>query len=64
MIAPETLADLARRVARLSINRRDPEQFFIERSELAAELRRLASQSVDVRKYSRPFTVMPRHDAE
>jgi hypothetical protein len=64
MIDREILAELARRVARLSINRRDPEQFFIERSELAAELRRLASHSVDVRKYPLPFTVMPRHDAK
>jgi hypothetical protein len=39
---PGTLEDLAERVRRLSPDRRDPEQFHIEKSELAAELRRLA----------------------
>jgi len=33
---------LASRVARLTISRRDPESFFIERSEIANELRRIA----------------------
>jgi hypothetical protein len=36
------LEALARRVVRLSPDRRDPEQFHMEKSELAAELRRLA----------------------
>lgn len=39
---PDTLEALAERVRRLSPSRRDPEQFHIEKSELAAELRRLA----------------------
>jgi hypothetical protein len=36
------LADIASRVARLTVDRRDPEKFFVDRSELAAALRRLA----------------------
>lgn len=36
------LAQLAKRIDRLSISRIDPEKFFADRSELAAELRRLA----------------------
>ena len=38
----EVLADLARRLERLRPSHRDPEAFFVERSEIAAELRRLA----------------------
>lgn len=40
-----TLADLdeiASRVQRLTVHRRDPERFFEERSEIAHELRKLA----------------------
>lgn len=33
--------DLARQVERLSVSRRDPEAFFVERSEIAAALRGL-----------------------
>ncbi|MCC3245096.1 hypothetical protein LG047_07160 [Methylocystis sp. WRRC1] len=38
----EKLLDLSRRVAMLTVSRRDPEAFFAERSEIAHELRRLA----------------------
>ena len=38
----QALADLARRLERLRPSHRDPEQFHIEKSEIAAELRRLA----------------------
>lgn len=40
--APETLEHLARQVARLVPDRRDPERFHIEKSEVVAELRKLA----------------------
>lgn len=62
----DPLTALAARINRLTINRRDPEQFFIERSEIAAELRRLAGQqsSAPVRKYSQTFTQMTRPDAK
>jgi hypothetical protein len=43
---PEALEDLARRVARLRPCWRDPERFFEARSEIAAELRRMARQGV------------------
>jgi hypothetical protein len=36
------LADLARRVSRLTIDRRDPEKFHCDKSEIAHDLRRLA----------------------
>ena len=39
--AAELCDGLARRVERLSISRRDPEAFFVERSEIAAALRDL-----------------------
>jgi hypothetical protein len=53
MTPAEALVDLARRVARLSPDRRDPERFFEERSDLVAELRKLAREqsSVSVCKY-------------
>lgn len=38
----ERLADIAHQVARLSIDRRNPERFFEDRSEIAHELRKLA----------------------
>jgi hypothetical protein len=41
-VDPDTLARLARDVARLAPDRRDPERFHVEKSEIAAELRRLA----------------------
>lgn len=47
MTAPQTayeLRELAERVRRLSPSHRDPERFFVERSELAAMLRRLAEE--------------------
>jgi hypothetical protein len=40
---------LASRVARLTISRRDPESFFIERSEIANELRRIAGTATSRR---------------
>ncbi|MGC9271752.1 hypothetical protein [Acidiphilium sp.] len=41
------LLDLARRVQRLSPDRRDPERYHAEKSEIAAELRRLASTPIN-----------------
>ncbi len=38
----ETLHEMARRVERLTISRRDPEAFFVERSEIADALRKEA----------------------
>ncbi|HQT86803.1 hypothetical protein [Acidiphilium rubrum] len=38
----ETLAELAARVQRLAPDRRDPERYYCEKSEIAAALRRLA----------------------
>jgi len=66
MTDTEILADLARRVARLSPDRRDPEKYHMEKSEIAAALRRIASQrsSDPVRKYSHTFTQMTRPDAK
>ena len=40
--ASQHLEDLARRVDRLVPSHRDPERFHLEKSEVAAELRRLA----------------------
>lgn len=42
--APGTLDALAERVVRLSPSHRDPERFHEEKSEVAAELRRLARE--------------------
>lgn len=36
------VADLAERVARLSVSHRDPEAFFVRKSEIAAELHEVA----------------------
>ena len=44
MTQREALTDLARRVQRLSPDRRDPERYHAEKSEIAAELRRIAGQ--------------------
>ncbi len=41
---PCRLAALARRVVRLSPSRHDPEQFHLDKSEIVAELRRLARE--------------------
>lgn len=38
------LRELADRVNRLTVSRRDPDRFFEERSEISAELRRIADQ--------------------
>jgi predicted ATP-binding protein involved in virulence len=38
------VADIAERVARLAPSHRDPEEFHIRKSDLAAELRRVARQ--------------------
>ncbi|WP_286702490.1 hypothetical protein [Acidiphilium sp. 37-64-53] len=66
MTSPETLLDLASRIARLSPDRRDPEKYHAEKSEIAAELRRLAGQqsSATVHKYSSLFAPMTRPDAK
>jgi hypothetical protein len=40
--APQTLARIAEKVRRLSPSQRDPEQFHIDKSEIEADLRRLA----------------------
>jgi hypothetical protein len=39
----EHLRDIANRVQRLGPNRRDPERFHVDKAELVAELRRLAT---------------------
>lgn len=36
------MLELARRVARLTVSHRDPESFYVERSEIAAELRKIS----------------------
>jgi|GEM_PF-3131148 len=41
-VPADRLEELASRVLRLTISRRDPEQFFVERSDIAGEMRRLA----------------------
>ena len=41
----KTLADLARRVARLGPDHRDPERYHLEKSEIVAELRRMAREA-------------------
>ena len=38
----DVIADIAERVARLSVHRRDPEAFHIQKSDLAHELRAVA----------------------
>lgn len=40
--SPEALHEIACRVERLTISRRDPEAFFVERSEIANALRKEA----------------------
>lgn len=40
----EAIADLANRVGRLTIDRHDPERFHVDRSEIVADLRRLAAR--------------------
>lgn len=46
----ETLDDIARRIERLTISRRDPDRFFEERSEIAELVRKEAWK----RRVSRP----------
>ncbi|WP_062223148.1 hypothetical protein [Aureimonas sp. D3] len=41
-VSPEMLHEMARRVERLTVSRRDPEAFFVERSEIADALRKEA----------------------
>ncbi len=43
---PDDLADLARRLARLAPDRRDPERYFMEKSEIIAALRRIAKLGI------------------
>lgn len=50
MTQHEALAALANRVQRLSPDRRDPERYHAEKSEIAAELRRLARADEQSRK--------------
>lgn len=45
--------DLAQRVERLTIDRRDPERFFLERSEIVDALRRLARESAQMERRRR-----------
>jgi hypothetical protein len=54
MTQRETLLDLADRVRRLGPDRRDPERFHVEKSELAAELRRLAQSTKTPTAAARP----------
>ena len=42
----DDLADLARRLARLAPDRRDPERYFVEKSEIIAALRRIAQRGI------------------
>lgn len=42
MTAPATLSTLANRVSRLSPDRRDPEQWHLEKDDIAKSLRRIA----------------------
>jgi hypothetical protein len=44
MTDPETLLALADRIRRLGPDRHDPERYHVEKSEIAAELRRLAQE--------------------
>ena len=55
---PSAILKLADQVDRLTISRRDPERFFEERSEIAAELRRVAHAQERLPR-CRAFT--PRH---
>lgn len=66
MIDQSALLDLAGRIARLSPDRRDPEKYHAEKSEIAAELRRLAGQqsAATVHKYSHQYTQLTRPDAK
>ncbi|MFV0303056.1 MAG: hypothetical protein ACK5IP_19675 [Paracoccus sp. (in: a-proteobacteria)] len=41
-VVSDQIEALASRVLRLMVSHRDPEQFFVERSEIAGEMRRLA----------------------
>lgn len=41
-VPADRIEELASRVLRLMVSRRDPEQFFVERSDIAAEMRRIA----------------------
>ncbi len=50
--AANILQDLASRVERNVPHHRDPEQFHIEKSEIASELRRLAQR--DARRHPQP----------
>jgi hypothetical protein len=52
----ETLATLADRVQRLRPDHRDPERWHCEKSEIAAELRRLASTQTNPSAAARPRT--------
>lgn len=42
MLVSAQIEALASRLLRLTVSHRDPEQFFVERSDIAGELRRLA----------------------
>jgi hypothetical protein len=42
--AADKIASLAERVRRLTPSHRDPERFYLDRSEIAAELRRIARE--------------------
>ncbi len=60
------LAELAQRIGRLRPDWQNPERFFEARSEIAAELRRIAYQqsSAPVHKYSPVFAPMTRYDVK
>ena len=50
----DQLADLARRLARLAPDRRDPERYHCDKSELIAALRSLAKQA-EQSPHPRPY---------
>lgn len=62
----EALADLARRVQRLTPDRRDPERYHVEKSEIAAAIRRLINwqSPKPVHQYSFERTQLTRHDVK
>ena len=55
----DQIAELAERVERLTPSRRDPERFFVERSEIASELR-AAAQGLLGRERVLPGAGVPR----
>lgn len=53
-----TLSELARRVEKLRPSHRDPENFFIERAEIAHALRQIARNDPPMRETKPPATTL------